>query len=176
MATDEPFDAFDLSLKKKRKKKTVAFSEDPLGADADPTTPAPPLDDEELGPATVHERMSQNGRAADPEDAGGVDDLSDIKKKKKKKKEIPMDLVRIWHRCAGDTFSNLSRSPTRFLALQHLRRKMQTLEKRSLSRPSGKRRRKSLWISYATYCVISMHKSLNAFLLHRPKKALQHPS
>jgi translation initiation factor 2 subunit 2 len=93
MATDEPFDAFDPTLKKKKKKKTVAFSEDPLGADADPTTPAPPLDDPELGPATVHEQMKQNGRDADAEDAGAMEDFSDLKKKKKKKKEIPMDLV-----------------------------------------------------------------------------------
>ena len=95
MATDEPFDAFDPSLKKKKKKKTVAFSEDPLGADADPTSPAPPFDDGELGPATVHEQMKQNGRAAEAEDVGAADDFSDLKKKKKKKKEIPMDLVSV---------------------------------------------------------------------------------
>ena len=39
MASEEPL--FDPTLKKKKKKKVVAFSEDPLGADADPTTPAP---------------------------------------------------------------------------------------------------------------------------------------
>ena len=100
MASEEPFDSFDTSLKKKKKKKTVAFTEDPLGADADPTTPAPPLDDPALGPATVHEQMKQNGRSADAEDgvedtevSAGLDDFSDLKKKKKKKKDIPMDLV-----------------------------------------------------------------------------------
>ena len=98
MATDEPFDTFDPSLKKKKKKKTVAFSEDPLGADADPTTPAPPLDeaDPALGPATMHEQMkhSENGREVEAAvEDGMVDDFSDLKKKKKKKKEIPMDLV-----------------------------------------------------------------------------------
>ena len=101
MATEEPL--FDPSLKK-RKKKTVAFTEDPLGADADPTTPAPVTidgtttdgDAVDLGPTTVHEQMkqSQNGDAAD-----GAKEEDDLKamfpeglKKKKKKKDIPMDL------------------------------------------------------------------------------------
>ena len=61
---------FDPSLKKKKKKKAVAFFEDPLGADADPTTPAPPVQDTEE--PTLHEQMKQNGHA---------------------KKEIPSDLV-----------------------------------------------------------------------------------
>ena len=99
---------FDPSLKKRSKKKQVAFSEDPLGADADPTAPAPILDDTtvngdavDLGPKTVHEQMKQN--------EVGIDDAaSEIKenkeeddfkamfgdlKKKKKKKEIPLELV-----------------------------------------------------------------------------------
>ena len=54
MASEEPL--FDPSLKKKKKKKAVAFSEDPLGADADPTTPAPPLEDDDA-PKTVHQQM-----------------------------------------------------------------------------------------------------------------------
>ena len=95
---EEPL--FDPSLKKKKKKQTVAFSEDPLGAEADPTTPAPqPETNGHLGPATVHEQMVQNG-------AEGVDDkekeedglkamFGDVKKKKKKK-EIPLDLVRFF--------------------------------------------------------------------------------
>jgi hypothetical protein len=105
---------FDPSLKKRSKKKQVAFSEDPLGADADPTVPAPSLDNTtasgdviDLGPKTVHEQMKQN--------EAGVDDvaseLKDVKeeddfkamfgdlKKKKKKKDIPLDLVRLYHRC-----------------------------------------------------------------------------
>ncbi|KAF8888886.1 translation initiation factor [Infundibulicybe gibba] len=95
MASEEPL--FDPSLKK-RKKKTVAFHEDPLGADADPTSPAPLTIDNttttgdavDLGPTTAHESMA-NGAAA----SGAQDD--DLKamfgdlKKKKKKKEIPMD-------------------------------------------------------------------------------------
>ncbi|PAV18176.1 eukaryotic translation initiation factor 2 beta [Pyrrhoderma noxium] len=75
MASEEPL--FDPSLKKKKKKKTVAFTEDPLGADADPTTPAPLEDDDA---PTAHERMKQSDLEKDNE------------AKKKKKKEIPMDL------------------------------------------------------------------------------------
>ena len=78
MASEEPL--FDPSLKKKKKKKTVAFTEDPLGADADPTTPAPLEDDDD---PTAHERMKQSDLEKDNE------------AKKKKKKEIPMDLVRL---------------------------------------------------------------------------------
>ena len=88
---------FDPSLKKKsKKKKTVAFSEDPLGADADPTTPAPPEANGDLGPATVHEQMVQNGvddtAHQENEDAELKAMFGDMKKKKKKK-EIPLDLV-----------------------------------------------------------------------------------
>ena len=64
MASEEPL--FDPSLKKKKKKKAVAFSEDPLGADADPTTPAPPVEDPDA-PATVHEQMRQNDSHVDEE-------------------------------------------------------------------------------------------------------------
>lgn len=96
MASEEPL--FDPSLKKKKKKKQVAFTEDPLGADADPTTPAPPMEEDDA--PTVHEQMKQNGNAvANGEDAGAEKE-EDFKamfgdlKKKKKKKDIPMDLVR----------------------------------------------------------------------------------
>lgn len=96
---------FDLTLRK-RKKKQVAFSEDPLGADADPTTPAPVIIDNvatngdtiDMGPKTVHEQMAQNGRPTEgAEENGKVDDefkamFGDLKKKKKKK-DIPLDLV-----------------------------------------------------------------------------------
>jgi translation initiation factor 2 subunit 2 len=93
---------FDPSLKK-RKKKQVAFTEDPLGAEADPTTPAPTSIDNttangepvDLGPTTAHEQMSQNGRAAEGDDMKTDEDdmFADMKKKKKKKKDIPMDFV-----------------------------------------------------------------------------------
>lgn len=106
MASEEPL--FDPSLKK-RKKKTVAFTEDPLGPDADPTTPAPTTiestttngDAVDLGPATVHEQMKRN-ETAEGGDADGDDQKQDDEfksmfpdglKKKKKKKDIPMDLV-----------------------------------------------------------------------------------
>jgi translation initiation factor 2 subunit 2 len=93
---EEPL--FDPSLKKRSKKKQVAFSEDPLGADADPTVPAPSLDDTiDLGPRTVHEQMKQS--EADVDEPREVKEEDDFKamfgdlKKKKKKKEIPLDLV-----------------------------------------------------------------------------------
>lgn len=106
MASEEPL--FDPSLKK-RKKKTVAFTEDPLGPEADPTTPAPTTientttngDAIDLGPTTVHEQMKRN-ETADADDADGDDRKMDDEfksmfpdglKKKKKKKDIPMDLV-----------------------------------------------------------------------------------
>lgn len=92
--SEEPL--FDPSLKK-RKKKNVAFSEDPLGAEADPTTPAPATIEDttvngetvDMGPKTAHEQMKEN--------EGGEDDFKAMfgdLKKKKKKKDIPMDLVR----------------------------------------------------------------------------------
>lgn len=110
--SEEPL--FDPSLKKRSKKKTVAFTEDPLGADADPTTPAPVTIDDtttngdavDLGPKTVHEQMKENGMGEDDDvdvpkkkkkDEGKEDDefkamFGDLKKKKKKK-DIPLDLV-----------------------------------------------------------------------------------
>jgi len=103
MASEEPL--FDPSLKK-RKKKQVAFSEDPLGADADPTSPAPAIIDNhtangdavDMGPTTMHERMKQNGITGEGLDEGEEKAEDDVKamfgdlKKKKKKKEIPLDL------------------------------------------------------------------------------------
>ncbi|KAL1718677.1 domain found in IF2B/IF5-domain-containing protein [Schizophyllum commune] len=94
--SEEPL--FDPSLKKK-KKKAVAFTEDPLGAEADPTTPAPDTIDStttggdavDMGPTTAHEQMKLNGepekKSEDDEFKAMFGDL----KKKKKKKEIPMD-------------------------------------------------------------------------------------
>ncbi|KAH7883037.1 eukaryotic translation initiation factor 2 beta [Phlebopus sp. FC_14] len=106
MASEEPL--FDPSLKK-RKKKTVAFTEDPLGPEADPTTPAPTTIDNrttngdavDLGPTTVHERVkqSQEGGIETGQAGEEVKEEDDFKamfpeglKKKKKKKDIPMDL------------------------------------------------------------------------------------
>jgi translation initiation factor 2 subunit 2 len=96
MAAEEPL--FDPSLKK-RKKKAVAFTEDPLGADDDPTTPAPETIDPtttngvavDLGPTTAHEQMlaAQGGDEPTDDFKSMFGDL----KKKKKKKEIPLDLV-----------------------------------------------------------------------------------
>jgi len=91
--SEEPL--FDPSLKK-RKKKAVAFTEDLLGADADPTTPAPDViedtttsgDKVDLGPATAHEAMMRNGDEAGDDDFKAM--FGDLKKKKKKK-EIPME-------------------------------------------------------------------------------------
>ncbi|OJA17269.1 hypothetical protein AZE42_03043 [Rhizopogon vesiculosus] len=104
MAAEEPL--FDPSLKK-RKKKVVAFTEDPLGPEADPTTPAPTTientttngDVVDLGPTTLHEQMmrSQDGVAekVDVADEVKEDDFKAMFpegiKKKKKKKDIPMD-------------------------------------------------------------------------------------
>jgi translation initiation factor 2 subunit 2 len=107
MGSEEPL--FDPSLKK-RKKKHVAFSEDPLGPEADPTAPAPETIDNhtlngdvvDLGTTTLHEQMKQSSsRLTDGEDTAGVSKEDDEfkamfgdMKKKKKKKEIPIDLVR----------------------------------------------------------------------------------
>ncbi|KAK7460909.1 translation initiation factor eIF-2 beta subunit [Stygiomarasmius scandens] len=90
--SEEPL--FDPSLKK-RKKKVVAFNEDPLGADADPTAPAPETIENtttngeavDLGPTTAHEQM-KNAEEGDDDFKAMFGDL----KKKKKKKDIPMDL------------------------------------------------------------------------------------
>lgn len=97
--SEEPF--FDPSLKKK-KKKAVAFNEDPLAAESDPTTPAPVTIDNtttsgevvDMGPTTAHEKL----QASEKDKEGGEDDVKAMfgdLKKKKKKKEIPLDLVRI---------------------------------------------------------------------------------
>jgi len=105
MAEEQPL--FDPSLKK-RKKKVVAFTEDPLGPEADPTTPAPTTientttsgDLVDLGPTTLHEQMKrgQNGASETGDVADEVKEDNDFKamfpegiKKKKKKKDIPMD-------------------------------------------------------------------------------------
>jgi translation initiation factor 2 subunit 2 len=94
--SEEPL--FDPSLKK-RKKKAVAFTEDPLGPEADPTAPAPDVIDDtttagekvDLGPKTAHEAMSGgDGGAGEEDDFKAM--FGDLKKKSKKKKEVPMDL------------------------------------------------------------------------------------
>lgn len=91
--SEEPL--FDPSLKKKKKKKVVAFDAETPSAEADPTTPAP-LEDDPSAP-TVHEQMKQNAIAnGDGADKNGDDEelkemFGDLKKKKKKK--IPMDFV-----------------------------------------------------------------------------------
>jgi translation initiation factor 2 subunit 2 len=88
-----------LVILKKRKKKNVVFIEDPLGADADPTKPAPETIDSttingeavDLGPTTAHELMKDaisSKKEKEEEDFKAM--FSDMKKKKKKK-EIPMD-------------------------------------------------------------------------------------
>ena len=97
MASGEPL--FDPSLKK-RKKKNVVFIEDPLGAEADPTKPAPDTIENttitgekvDLGPTTAHERLAQEGVEEKKEDDSFKAMFGDVKKKKKKK-EIPLDLV-----------------------------------------------------------------------------------
>lgn len=97
MASEEPL--FDPSLKK-RKKKIVAFTEDPLGAEADPTTPAPTTIDNrtisgdavDMGPTTAHEQLAQSEDLSANGDASMFGDL----KKKKKKKEIPLDFVSVF--------------------------------------------------------------------------------
>jgi len=88
--SEEPL--FDPSLKKKKKKKVVAFSEDPLGADADPTYAA--ASEAAASAPTIHEQMKSNGSADAEAARTPADDemamFGDLKKKKKKK--IPMDL------------------------------------------------------------------------------------
>jgi hypothetical protein len=98
MASEEPL--FDPSLKK-RKKKTVAFTEDLLGAEADPTQPAPSTIDNhttngvtvDLGPTTQHERIKQSGEGEELKEEEDFKAMFGDLKKKKKKKEIPMGLV-----------------------------------------------------------------------------------
>jgi len=99
MASEEPL--FDPSLKK-RKKKKVDFIEDPLGADADPTKPAPETIDSttingeavDLGPTTAHELMTKEKSDKKEKEDDDYKAMFGDMKKKKKKKEIPMDFVR----------------------------------------------------------------------------------
>jgi translation initiation factor 2 subunit 2 len=104
MASEEPL--FDPSLKK-RKKKKVDFFEDPLGAEADPTKPAPETIDSttvngervDLGPTTAHEMMSgakSEKKGKEEEDYKAM--FGDMKKKKKKK-DIPLDFVSLPESC-----------------------------------------------------------------------------
>ncbi|KAF8911420.1 eukaryotic translation initiation factor 2 beta [Mucidula mucida] len=95
--SEEPL--FDPSLKK-RKKKIVAFTEDPLGADADPTAPAPETIDNttingeavDLGSTTAHEQMKLGGDEKEKNEDDEFKAMFGDMKKKKKKKEIPLDL------------------------------------------------------------------------------------
>jgi translation initiation factor 2 subunit 2 len=103
---------FDPSLKK-RKKKQVQFTVDPLGADADPTAPAPETIEEttvdgavvDLGAGTTHERMKLNGEAeaAKPAEDEEFKAMFGDLKKKKKKKEIPMDFVCFPAECLSES-------------------------------------------------------------------------
>jgi translation initiation factor 2 subunit 2 len=88
--SEEPL--FDPSLKKK-KKKTVAFSQDP--SESQPA----PFDDHaangdalDLGPTTVHERTKAGEEKNEDDEFKAM--FGDLKKKKKKK-EIPLDLVSV---------------------------------------------------------------------------------
>ncbi|KAL4071728.1 domain found in IF2B/IF5-domain-containing protein [Scleroderma yunnanense] len=129
MTAEEPL--FDPSLKK-RKKKTVAFTEDPLGADADPTTPAPTTIDNhttdgsavDLGPTTLHEQMKRN----EGEDESKEDDFKamfpDGLKKKKKKKDIPMDL--------GEDGSGTAAAPTEDLDFSDMKKKKKSSKKKAM--------------------------------------------
>ena len=95
--SEEPL--FDPSLKKKSKKKQVAFSEDPLGPEADPTQPAPDVIDNrttngeavDMGPTTAHEQIAKQQSGEGDDDFKAL--FGDVKKKKKPKKEIPLDIV-----------------------------------------------------------------------------------
>ncbi|EJU01477.1 hypothetical protein DACRYDRAFT_22599 [Dacryopinax primogenitus] len=101
MASEELM--FDPSLKKK-KKKAVAFTEDPLGADADELEPTnvPPkdLDDDAANDdANMFEGMKKKKKKKvslegldEPAEEANGDDMFEGMKKKKKKKDIPMDL------------------------------------------------------------------------------------
>jgi len=96
--SEEPL--FDSSFKKKPKKKQVAFTEDPLGAEADPTQPAPDIIDNrttngetvDMGTTTAHEQIAKQQSAEADDDFKAM--FGDLKKKKKPKKEIPLNLVR----------------------------------------------------------------------------------
>jgi len=80
---DEPL--FDTSLKKKKKKKVVAFNEDPLGVEGG--AEAPSLRDEAPSPAPILDKQVPQVPPAD--DLGGG--FSDLKKKKKKKATFDLD-------------------------------------------------------------------------------------
>ncbi len=98
MASEEPL--FDPSLKK-RKKKKVDFFEDPLGAEADPTKPAPETIDSttvngervDLGPTTAHEMMSEAKSEKKGKEEEDYKAMFGDMKKKKKKKDIRLDFV-----------------------------------------------------------------------------------
>jgi len=100
MASEVPI--FDPSLKKKKKKK-VDFIEDPLGAEADPTKPAPETIESttingervDLGPSTAHEMMSEakpDKKVKEGEDYKAM--FGEFKKKKKTSK--PIDFVSLF--------------------------------------------------------------------------------
>jgi translation initiation factor 2 subunit 2 len=96
MASEDPTSMF-ADMKKKKKKPKVAFSEDPVNADADPTyPPKEPIDDPSLGPTTVHERIQNNENATGNAEDGaeGANMFADLKKKKKKR-DLAADVVRI---------------------------------------------------------------------------------
>jgi len=79
-------------------KKKVVFSEDPLGAEADPTQPAPDVIDNrttngetvDMGTTTAHEQIAKQQSAEADDDFKAM--FGDLKKKKKLKKEIPLNL------------------------------------------------------------------------------------
>ncbi|KAG6333406.1 hypothetical protein ID866_5688 [Astraeus odoratus] len=140
MASEEPL--FDPSLKK-RKKKTVAFTEDPLGPDADPTTPAPTTIDNhttdgsavDLGPSTLHEQMKRSeSTAADgaAEEGKEVDEFKsmfpDGLKKKKKKKDIPMDLGED----GSGTSTPATVAPTEDLDFSDMKKKKKSSKKKAM--------------------------------------------
>jgi len=84
--SEEPL--FDSSLKKKSKKKQVAFEEDPLGADADPTQPAPDVIDNrttngeavDMGTTTAHEQIAKQQSGEADDDFKAI--FGEVKKKK----------------------------------------------------------------------------------------------
>jgi translation initiation factor 2 subunit 2 len=79
---EEPL--FDPSLKKKKKKKAVAFNEDPLGLDAGDEPPREAsVAPAEPGPSIL--------KKVEGDDVG--EEMFEGLKKKKKKKELPLDLV-----------------------------------------------------------------------------------
>jgi len=104
MASEEPL--FDPSLKK-RKKKKVDFFEDPLGAEADPTKPAPETIESttvngervDLGPTTAHEMMSEAKSEKKGKEEEDYKAMFGDMKKKKKKKDIRLDFVSLPESC-----------------------------------------------------------------------------